>query len=218
MRKQFDKDLQTLEQGLFVLAGLVRTNIQTLHGLFQAADDKERQAFLQRELEINSLESDLEWESAKLLALQSPQVSDLRRVIAVMRVCSDLERMGDHLLAIDRAWKSIQDRPDHVELQTQALAMLTVVDQMLEGACQAFSQRNGDLAKEVAAKDSWLDTAYHQLIGQSKSEMKEQETSIKTGAAYLSIAKNLERLGDYITNICERVLYLETGQTVDLNS
>ncbi|WP_269760481.1 phosphate signaling complex protein PhoU [Streptococcus dysgalactiae] len=216
MRDQFELELQELEHSFLELGQLVlETGSKTLLAL--ASKDKNMaEQIIARDQKINQRQSAIELACARMLALQQPQVSDLRFVISIMSSCSDLERMGDHMTGIAKAilqLKGDQLAPSEDQLHLMGQSALRMLADLLE----TFPLHQASKAVSIAQTDEQIDQHYYALSKEIISLMKDQETSIPNGTQYLYIIGHLERFADYIANICERVVYLETGELIDLN-
>lgn len=154
---------------------------------------------------------------ANLLALQQPQVTDLRFVLTIMSACSDLERMGDHMTGIAKAILNLKeiDTLDVIEEHIHDAGQKAL--KMMSDLLLVFPKRNADKAIAIANQDEAIDQLYYSISKEILTVMKEQETSVRNGAQYLYMMGHIERFGDYISNICERIVYLETGELVELN-
>ncbi|SQF77585.1 negative regulator of pho regulon for phosphate transport [Streptococcus dysgalactiae subsp. equisimilis] len=216
MRDQFELELQELEHSFLELGQLVlETGSKTLLALVSKDKDMAEQ-IIARDQKINQRQSAIELACARMLALQQPQVSDLRFVISIMSSCSGLERMGDHMTGIAKAilqLKEDQLAPSEDQLHLMGQSALRMLADLLE----TFPLHQASKAVSIAQTDEQIDQHYYALSKEIISLMKDQETSIPNGTQYLYIIGHLERFADYIANICERVVYLETGELIDLN-
>ncbi|QZT27843.1 phosphate signaling complex protein PhoU [Streptococcus dysgalactiae] len=216
MRDQFELELQELEHSFLELGQLVlETGSKTLLAL--ASKDKDMaEQIIARDQKINQRQSAIELACARMLALQQPQVSDLRFVISIMSSCSDLERMGDHMTGIAKAiLQLIEDQLAPIEDQLHLMGQSAL--RMLADLLETFPLHQASKAVSIAQIDEQIDQHYYALSKEIISLMKDQETFIPNGTQYLYIIGHLERFADYIANICERVVYLETGELIDLN-
>ncbi|MDY4035519.1 MAG: phosphate signaling complex protein PhoU [Streptococcus dysgalactiae] len=216
MRDQFELELQELEHSFLELGQLVlEMGSKTLLAL--ASKDKDMaEQIIARDQKINQRQSAIELACARMLALQQPQVSDLRFVISIMSSCSDLERMGDHMTGIAKAILQLKEDqlvPSEEQLHLMGQSALRMLVDLLE----TFPLHQASKAISIAQIDEQIDQHYYALSKEIISLMKDQETFIPNGTQYLYIIGHLERFADYIANICERVVYLETGDLIDLN-
>lgn len=217
MREQFELELQVLEQSFLEMGHKVlEAASKTLLAL--AAKDREMaELIIAADGKINQDQLDIEMACARILALQQPQVTDLRFVLTVMSACSDLERMGDHMAAIARNVLHLKegDSLNNIEENIHEAGQKAL--KMLADLLLVFPIRQSDKAIAIAAEDQAIDALYYSISKDILSQMKEQETSVRNGAQYLYMIGHIERFADYISNICERLVYLETGELVELN-
>lgn len=157
----------------------------------------------------------IEEESFRLLSMNQPLKSDVWNNIAVIKIASDLERIGD--LANNIA-ETVLDLKE--EKQVQSLIMIPeladLVLEMLDTVLEAFVTRNADLAEAVCRKDEEADNIYEQIYHSSIKLINKSEgtSNISQLVSYLSVAKSLERIGDHATNIGEETIYTVTGKRV----
>lgn len=217
MREQFEASLRELEKDFYNMSDLVLANLKVaLRGIGKHSDE-DVVALSGHDVKINQFELEIETSCILLLALQNPLVSDLRLVVAILKACSDLERIGDHALAIVKLSAKLSSREGHLELDEEINRMAQLVEPMFEKVMASFKERDLKRAEQLAQRDNKVDDYFLNISKCSLSEMKNQETSVKAGVEYITIAGHIERIGDYLTNICERIVYLETGELVELN-
>lgn len=177
MRDQFELELQELEHSFLELGQLVlETGSKTLLALVSKDKDMAEQ-IIARDQKINQRQSAIELACARMLALQQPQVSDLRFVISIMSSCSDLERMGDHMTGIAKAilqLKEDQLAPSEDQLHLMGQSALRMLADLLE----TFPLHQASKAVSIAQTDEQIDQHYYALSKEIISLMKDQETSI----------------------------------------
>ncbi|EHJ56126.1 phosphate transport system regulatory protein PhoU [Streptococcus urinalis FB127-CNA-2] len=217
MRKQFDRELQTLENQFLEMGQDVLESASKTMIALAAKDYVLAQNVIDQDKVINNYQITIEMACARLLALQQPQVSDLRFVITVMTACSDLERMGDHMAGVARSILKLKEDNVLPEIEEEIHTLGKTVLEMHHDMLHIFSENDAEKAKNLAKEDQIIDEAYLQLSKTILTQMKIQETSIRNGTEYISILKHIERYSDYISNICERLVYLETGEITELN-
>lgn len=217
MRDQFELELQELEQKFLEMGSAVLESASKVLLAFAAKDTDMAELIIKEDKLINQAQLDIELTCANLLALQQPQVTDLRFVLTIMSACSDLERMGDHMTGIAKAILNLKeiDTLDVIEEHIHDAGQKAL--KMMSDLLLVFSKRNADKAIAIANQDEAIDQLYYSISKEILTVMKEQETSVRNGAQYLYMMGHIERFGDYISNICERIVYLETGELVELN-
>ena len=149
-----------------------------------------------------------------ILAKQAPVAKDLRLVIAINRINTDLERMGDQSVNIVRSSCELHDNWPAAKLPPQLGDMADDVRGMVRSALDAFSRRDVELSHQVLRLDDKVDGHRDTLFRDMIELMKLGPEHVEVGLAFIMIAKNLERLADHATNIAEEVIYLATGNDV----
>jgi phosphate transport system protein len=159
---------------------------------------------------INHLRFTIEDRAIHLIAMQQPIAGDLRFIIAVLMVVSELERMGDYAAGIGKIVQLHEGRPLLKPL-VDVPEMARVVREMLREAIDAFLQRRELAAERVALQDDEVDRLYGIVYRELLQYMTDDPNTIDRATWLLWAAHNLERMGDRIQNICERTVYEVTG-------
>lgn len=150
-----------------------------------------------------------------LIATQAPVASDLRRIAAVMNIAAELERMGDHAKGIARLVDSINDH-ELVAASTPIAEMSEHCREMLRQVVTVFQAPNANQAREIADQDDAIDDLYHKLFLNLIKVMNENSAKADNATYLLWVAHNLERFADRIVNICERIIFVATGEMVEI--
>ena len=165
--------------------------------------------------EVNRARFHLDNACLSLLAQQAPLASDLRLIVAVLAMSSELERMGDHAEGIGRIVIMMQDEP-LVKPLVDIPAMAKAARQMLKDALDAFVQRSVEGAYRVGPADNEVDTRYDRVYRDLIGIMTQDNSTIEACTHLLWIAHNLERVADRATNIAERVVFTVSGSMPDM--
>jgi len=161
--------------------------------------------------EINRYHKQIDDDVFKYIALKAPHATDLRTALAVMKMNSELERMGDQSVNIKRYnQKLTTTHPLLDTLQDEVL-------QMVKKSLDAFSTSNTNLAADVIKSDKEVNAIHREIIREYFRKMKEEAYPFEEGFAAMRVAKNLERIGDHSTNICEDVIFLDSGHDIRHN-
>ena len=165
---------------------------------------------------VNALQLKIEDQAAIVIATQQPVARDLRELVAILKIASNLERAGDHAVHLASAAIKLRDEPpframEHVE------RMAETGQEMIRSSISAYLSQDGEAARKVAALDDTIDGEHKLLIEEVLALMKEQPKLIKKAVRILNTSSDLERLGDHITNICEEVIYIVEGKHEELN-
>ena len=166
--------------------------------------------------EINQLRWEGEERSLTLIATQAPMAGDLRRIAAALQIFTDLERMGDYAAGIAKIVIETADEPLLKPL-VDIPRMSVVAREMLQDSITAFMDRDEELARRVAIRDDELDELYDQVYRELLTYMMEDPATISRATHLLWAAHNIERIGDRVTNICERVVFTITGQFQEMD-
>jgi len=207
----FDRDLEGIQAGIMKMGGLVE---ESIHKSVLALDTRDPElADLVRagDAAIDALETQVNEEAARILALRSPTASDLRTVLSVFRVSTNLERIGDYSKNIAKRSHAVMAQPA-IEGATASLRrMAREVELMLKDVLDAYIQRDLGLAEDVRERDLEIDQIYSALFREYLTFMMEDPRSITACMHLHFMAKNIERMGDHVTSIAEQVVYLVTG-------
>jgi phosphate transport system protein len=216
LRRSFHHELDRLEARIVDMGELVKSRLgEALRALSEKNMTLAR-AVAQGDDEVNDLELEIEQQCLRLLALQQPLASDLRRISTVLKLITDLERMGDHAKDISRAVLRIGDEPLMKPL-VDIPRMGELGCEMLADALEAYTNHDIDGTLEMIEKDHELDHLYNQLFRELLTYMIEDPRHIRQATHLLFIGSYLERFGDHATNLGEWVVFLVTGQRYDFN-
>lgn len=216
LRATFQERLDEVMSSLLAMGDLVDTAIvHAVQSLAERDPDLARQVVAGDE-RVNQAMYDLEEQALVLIATQQPLASDLRILMSVASIVTELERMGDYaegiasitLRSIDQPLlKPLVDIPRMAELGRE----------LLRGQLQAFIDRDVERARKLAARDDEIDGLFDQVYRELLTFMSEDPRTITRATHLIWVAHNLERIGDRTTNIGERVVFLVTGEVVELN-
>ncbi|RMA41427.1 phosphate signaling complex protein PhoU [Rhodophyticola porphyridii] len=211
----FDRDLEGIQAMIMKMGGLVEDSIVKSAEALETRDEDLALTVKNGDKAIDALEERVNEEAARILALRQPTASDLRTVLSVFRVSANLERIGDYSKNIaKRSSVVIQMQP--INGTAAALKrMARVVELMLKDALDAYIQRDADLAADVRERDLEVDQMYSALFREYLTFMMEDPRNITACMHLHFMAKNIERMGDHVTSICEQVIYLVTGEMPD---
>ncbi len=213
MTKHLRLDLENLEKRLLLLGARVEDSVRKSVLALRKGRRDLAEEVIRGDAEVDSDEVELEDHCLKVLALHHPVANDLRFVAAILKINSDLERIGD--LAANVARRSL-------ELPQQPLAppppelegLLENVVLMLREALDAFVQGDVRLARKVLAHDQKVNEAYKSIVAGTVQQLKAHTVDVEAAILYLNAAKNLERIGDHATNIAEDVVYIVEGEII----
>jgi phosphate transport system protein len=209
-RAGLDQGLEQLRRDLRRLASMVDVAIERSVTSLKRLDRAEAERVIAADKAINDLRYAIEDASIHIIAMQQPIAGDLRFVIAVLMVTSELERMGDYCVGIAKITKLHGSRPLLKPL-IDIPRMAESVRGMLRGSVDALITKNAFLAEAIASQDDEIDRLYDQIYRELLTYMLNDPTTIDRATWLLWAAHNLERMGDRVQNICERTVYEATG-------
>jgi phosphate transport system protein len=216
VREAYHKDLHKLKEEVISMGGLVSKAIGDSVLSLKNRDIGLAQKVIEMDNEIDAMDHKIEEDCMRLLALQQPMARDLRLIISVLKMSIDLERMGDLSLEIAVITKITASVPP-IKPLVDIPRMSDICQDMLKNIMIAFENKDVELAKIVAKRDDEIDMLFDQVRRELISYMIEDPKKI-TGAQHLNfVARYLERIGDHITNLSENVVFMVTGERVELN-
>ena len=166
---------------------------------------------------INAKRFELEDKCIQLIATQQPMASDLRIIICVFSIITELERIGDHAEGTAKIAIMIGDEPPLKPL-IDLPRMAEKTADMLHRSLLAFTNNDADAAKQIAAEDDEIDNLYDQVFRELLIFMTEDPRTITRATRLIWVAHNLERSADRVTNICERVVFAATGKMEEIGA
>jgi phosphate transport system protein len=216
VREVYHKDLHKLREEILNMGSLVGKAIGDSVLSLKNRDVEMAQKVIDMDNEIDAIDHSIEENCMRLLALQQPMARDLRLIISVLKMSIDLERMGDLALEIAVITKITANVPP-VKPLIDIPRMSEICQDMLTNTMKALENKDVELAKQVAKRDDEVDALFDQIRRELITIMIEDPKKI-TGAQHLTfVARYLERIGDHITNLCENVVFMVTGERVELN-
>lgn len=216
LRTQFEEELDKMHNQFYVMGTEVLSQIKKTVRSFVTHDRDLANEVITNDERINEYEVKLEKKSLEIIALQQPVSHDLRKVITVLKASSDIERMGDHAVSIAHATIRMKGEERLPAVEEAITKMGATVKNMIEEALNAYINNDEVKAREVAASDKKVDDFFREIQDLTVEEIKKNPEAIVTGKEYFQVLMSLERIGDYACNICEWVVYLETGKISEL--
>lgn len=215
-RTLFERHLAEVQGEMLVMADMVEKAIQRSVQALKSRDVELARQVIADDLKINLKRYDVEERCLELIATQQPLAGDLRTIIAVLHMIVDLERMGDHAEGIAKIAVMLADEPP-LKPYVDIPRMADTSSRMLRESMEAFKKRDADQARAIMNEDDEVDALYDQVYRELLTYMLGDPRTIEQATRIIWVAHNLERIGDRVTNICERVVYLVTGKMEELN-
>ncbi|HEY8174036.1 MAG TPA: phosphate signaling complex protein PhoU [Dehalococcoidia bacterium] len=215
-RALFEKQLRELQDDVLIMGSMVEKAIQRSVDALRHRDVTLSNAVVQDDLAINAKRYEIEERCIHTIALQQPMAADLRVIVAILFIASELERMADHAEGIGRINLMLGEEPLPRPLG-EITEMASRATDMLRRALTAFVDRDDEAARKICdeddAVDSLYDKSYHGLI----QEIIKTPADVSRITYLIWTSHNLERIADRVTNVCERVIFMVTGQLEEIN-
>ncbi|WP_433947689.1 phosphate signaling complex protein PhoU [Brevibacillus agri] len=215
-RHAFEEQLDVLHRKLMSMGTLVEEAIHKLIKSLVERDVQLAEQVIAADPVINELEQEIQSECFRLIALQQPVGSDLRRLGTMLKLVTDLERMGDHAVSIAKTTRRLMAEP-YIKPLIDIPLMADHVKAMVRDCLNAYIARNKEAAEEIAARDDIVDKLFATIFRDLIEVMTKNGSAISQGTHLLLVAQYLERIADHVTNICEWIIYMSTGKMTDLN-
>lgn len=216
-RASFDKQLEELQNDLLMLGGMVEKAAIRAVDALRTRDIAASEQVVKDDDAIDSLRFEIEERCIQLIAQQQPLASDLRRIIAILHIAVELERMGDYAEGIGKISMMMGDEPPLKPL-VDIPRMADLATGMLRRSLDALVGRDVDMATEVCNADDEVDQLYDQVFRELLTYMIQDPATIQRATYLLWTAHDLERLADRATNVAERVIFSVTGKMVEINT
>lgn len=216
-RKTFSQEMQDLKDEILLLSSMVEQAIMNSVTALKENDLERARLILANDSHINRRRFEIEQTIMFLIATQQPIAHDLRRLAAGLEICTELERMGDYAKGI----ATINIRSEGLGLPRILRAIYSMAEKgvdMLHRAMTAFAEEDVETAKTLIREDDVIDECYAKLYNEAVESVLGDPRNIERANYIIWTAHNLERFGDRVTNICERVVYMVTGERRELGS
>jgi phosphate transport system protein len=216
MRQTFEQDLKRLQDDVLLMGSMTEKAIERSVESLRRRDTAAAQQIIADDTEINRKRYEIEDQCVAIIAQQQPMARDLRRITAALIISNELERMADHAQGIAKINVMMGDEPllkplvDIPRMAENGIAMT-------HGALDAFVRGDVEQAKRIATDDDAMDMLYDQVYRELLVFMFNDPHTIERATWLLWVAHNLERIGDRATNICERVIFMVTGEQIEYN-
>lgn len=217
IRTFFHKRLREIQDDILVMGSMVSKNIMRSIEALKSRDINLAHQIVADDQLVNRKRFEIEEKCIELVATQQPMASDLRIIVAVLNIITELERIGDYAVGISRIVIMIGDEPPLKPLiDIPRMAEQTV--NMLQRSLEAFINRDAEAARKIAAEDDTVDHLYDQIFRELLVFMAEDPKTITRATRLIWVAHNLERSADRVTNICERVVFTVTGKMEEIGA
>jgi phosphate transport system protein len=212
MNSHFDEELKKIKLDILKLAAMVVDSITKALEALKKRDPELAKTVQEIDREVDKLEMSIEETCIELIARHQPVGSDLRFLIGVIKMNNDLERMGDHAVNIATTTEFLIDQPRIRPIIVWSMAR--VVKEMLTESVESFMNNDAVRAQKNCEHDSVVDEMRDETIRILLTHMLEEPEKISSAMSYILVAKNLERIADLTTNICEDVIYIAQARVI----
>ncbi|MBN2795777.1 MAG: phosphate signaling complex protein PhoU [Clostridia bacterium] len=213
MRDTLDAKIKVLSNTLVEMCTKVEENIEKSLKALVTQNAELAQEVIDFDGEINAYETSIEMSCVNLIATQTPLAVDLRRVFSIIKIVTDLERIGDHCVNISKVVLTLGACDLNGALE-EISSMGDMVKRMVKHSIKSFVEESVDLAELTAKEDDIVDQSYEALYRNLLKQIKKDISNENQIIGLLLVGRYLERMADHSTNICERLIYLETGKNV----
>ncbi len=215
-RKSFHEQLSEMQQDVLKMGTMVEQAIFDSVKSLKKRDESLAQQVIDGDDAIDDFQVRIEDSCIKLLALQQPMAGDLRVISAAMKIVNDLERMADHASDISKVTIRLSGQP-LIKPLIDIPRMAEITQKMLRISLDAFVNRDASEVEQLIDCDHEVDALYQQVFRELLVFMIEDPRTIRQSTHLLFVARHLERMGDYCTNLGEAVYYMVKGERKDLN-
>lgn len=214
----YQRDLKSLEHSVVTLGSMAATSVETAMSALSLRSAALAQSVIDHDDDIDERERVIEEHGMLLIATQQPMAGDLRAILAAFAISQELERIGDYAEGIAKIALSNLDAPPLPPAAPlhATYRMADTVTTMLRNSLEAFVERDLEAAKRIWNEDDGVDVTNHNIYASAQQYMITHPDSIERVTRLLWVAHNLERIADRVTNICERVTTMVTGERARL--
>jgi len=217
IRAEFHKKLTEIQGDVLVMGSMVEEAINRSVRALRERDLALAEGVIADDRKINKVRYDIEEKCIELIATQQPMARDLRTIMSVANVVTELERIGDHAEGIAKIVVMIGDEPPLKPI-IDLPRMADKTADMLHRSLDAFTRNDAAAARQIALEDDEVDDLYDQVYRELLTFMAEDSKTITRATRLIWVAHNLERSADRVTNICERVVFNVTGKLEEIGA
>jgi phosphate transport system protein len=205
--RQLDDELDSLRDKVLLLGGEAEAALERAMHALSARDTAGAREVLEHDDQIDQLEVEIDRQCIDIIALRQPAARDLRFVISVAKMAPVIERIADHAANIARVAIDLNNEPE-LKSVVDLTRMSEHALRMLRAALDAFTSNDAVAAREVIKSDVQINELYNHIFHRLIELMVTEPTTATRDARWLFVAKHLERIGDYVTDICELTVYM----------
>lgn len=216
MRQEFHDELDALQQEILRMGTIVVQRLSEAVRSLAQGDLDLAQQIVEGDDEVDRMQADIDTRSLALIATQQPLASDLRMLGTAIKVGVDLERMSDHATDIAKVVLRLDAEPLMKPL-VDIPRMAEIDQRMIQECLKSFVNRDASQARDTMKLDDEVDHLYGQVLRELLTFMIEDPKKVHQAAHLILVSQYLERVGDHATNLGEGIVFMVTGERVDLN-
>jgi len=212
-KRLIEENLNQIRDKLLVMGGAAEKAIMLSMRALDERDSNLAERVIREDDAIDVMELELDQMCVDVLVLKQPAASDLRFVVSVARTAPMVERIADHAVNIAKHALALNDQPQF-EAGLDLARMTNKVQEMLIDGLDAFTSGDPEKARATIERDDEVDSLYDLFYAELIAAMARDTSLVERGVQWLSVIKHLERIADYVTNICEQIIYMARGQVI----
>jgi phosphate transport system protein len=216
IRSTFHKKLDEIQDDVLVMGRMVSEAIRLSIDALVNRDLDLAKNIIANDQKVNDKRFEIEEKSIYLIATQQPIANDLRIIVAVLNIITEVERIGDYAEGIAKIAILLGDEPPLKPLIDIRMAELAIG--MLHSSLDAFISQDAETARKICDEDDAVDSLYERVFLELLTYMSEDPKTITRATRLIWVAHDLERSADRVTNICERVIFLVTGKMEEIRA
>ncbi len=212
---QFDQDLERLRSRVLEMGGLVESQLDMTTKAYSDNNNAAILEVLENDRNVNELEKVIDGDCIHIIAKRQPTASDLRLIMGISKMVTDLERIGDETKKMAKSIRRIQERDASVlKATTDVKHLANAASAQIRNALDTFARLDADEARTVIETDDAIDKEFKAIIRQLITFMMEDPRTITTALDIITIARAIERVGDHAKNLAEQVIYIVEGRDI----
>ena len=217
LRETFQKELHTTKDEVLTMGSMVEKSLDRAVEALKKRNLTQAHQIIADDVKINEKRFGIENKCIQLIATQQPVATDLRFVVSILNIVTELERIGDYAEGIAKIVVMIGDEPP-LKPFIDIPRMCEITVEMIRGSLKSFIEGDEKLAMEVVSKDNVVDQLYDQVFRELLTFMMADPRTINRATRLIWVAHNIERAADRATNICERVIFTITGKMQEIGA
>ncbi|MFZ6031403.1 MAG: phosphate signaling complex protein PhoU [Chloroflexota bacterium] len=216
-RELFDREIAKLKDQVLELGTMVENAVNTAVEALRQGDKKTARKVMAADQQINEKRYEIENNCLVLIATQQPMARDLRLLAAILEVITELERIGDYAKGIAHICVAVGEEKEADVPRSDLKQMAKIGLSMLNDALQAFVVQDAETARSIPQRDDEVDDLYNKVYRKLLKQMLNNPDAIDNASHLIWAAHNLERLADRVTNISERIVFVATGEIIEMD-